>query len=396
VATPLNMGWTFIGLVIATLTWHFRTLQYRYFGWCVKCCQFSPKKSNNNIDDSRRPYVKRIKIEEELKRALESDESPTVLVFGGRGNGKSMVIQNLLAERNAVICVSAKSLDEITESICEKIHQFLPPKIPALVRALLASPIPAIIVISANFDTPGTTVRQLVQYAKTISFDYKDTGRQPRIIMEISNSRAAITGGLTEEEYRIKAVEVGPFSQEEALMFVTPLIPTTLRDLKRRTQLAEKIVNKYDLKAIWLIRICDKLKTIVSGDPKDFEQAIDDDWNEKVDNAETAWRMVRAYVVRETKDEWSQDEQTKAIRKLVKLLNKKRLVNANDALRALNNPRLSFRDLSEMNAVTDMRGHVFYIHPFLTTIGWNGKAAKQGANAWLAEENRTNNQDDDQ
>lgn len=391
VVKSLNMGWTFIGLVIATVMWHFRTLQYRYFGWCVKCCRLNLKKAN-------KPYVKRIKIEGELETALKSDESPTVLVFGGRGNGKSTILRNLLAKRNAVIWVSAsaESLDQITKFICAKIHKFLPPDLPSMQEALLASRIPAIIVISISFDTPGSTVRQLVQYAKTISFDNKETNRQPRIILEISNSRAAITGGLTEEEYRIEAVEVGPFSQEEALMLVSPMIPTTLRDERRRNQLAEKIVNEYDLKAVWLIRICDELKKIISGDPKDFEQAIDDYWNAKVHNAKVAWTMVRAYLIEKAQDEWSREEQTSAIKNLVTLLNKNPVVNVEDALHALNNDRLSFGDLSEMNAITDMRGHVFYIHPFQARIGWNGKAAKQGANAWLATENGTDNQDNDE
>mmetsp|Transcript_2416 Transcript_2416/g.5325 ORF Transcript_2416/g.5325 Transcript_2416/m.5325 type:complete len:352 (-) Transcript_2416:75-1130(-) len=335
----------------------------------------TPKKSSK--------YIQRKSVEDEFKAALKHHLSPTVLVFGGRGNGKSTVIRNVLAKHDAVIEINAKNLDEVTEAICREIHKSLPANVTSLKKALLASPVSATILVSVNFDTPGETLRQLVQYSKGISYDAAETHHQPRIILEISNSRAAIEGRLSEEEFRIKGVEVGPFSRGEALLFVTPRIPTCLEDERRRKQLAERIVEKYDLKPTWLQEVCENLNCITSGDVKDFENAIDNHWASKVADAELNWEDVCTYIMERTKDLLSDEDQAEVIKDLKKKLNSKTVVRWDEIRQVMNSKgpsKLLFSDFTKMNAKTEGTGHIFYIHPFKRHIGWNGKAAKQGAN----------------
>ena len=241
--------------------------------------------------------------------------------------------------------------------------------------------------ITVNYDALGASLRKLVQYSKGISYDECGEKWQPRVIVEFSNSRAAISGGLTSSEYRIEPVEVGQFSREEALSFVSVKMPTTLRDARRRRQLAENIVDQYDRKAVWLKDICERLKSITGGNPIDFENEIDNFWRAKVLDAQTCWETVQSKILEKLADitpgDMSEQEQKEVIRNLKNLLNDKPVVHVTDALGAINGDRMrrvTFADLSEANAASDMGGHIFYINPFAAKIGWNGKAAKRGAN----------------
>mmetsp|Transcript_52385 Transcript_52385/g.126785 ORF Transcript_52385/g.126785 Transcript_52385/m.126785 type:complete len:139 (-) Transcript_52385:1538-1954(-) len=124
---------------------------------------------------------------------------------------------------------------------------------------MLASPVRPSIVLSVDTMASGDVVFELVMMAKNWSYDNKGTGRQPRIIIDLSGSTAAATAGLNPALHRFIAINVGPFGREEAVSFVTPQIPKVLQDRRRREQIARYNVAKFDLTPTLLIAMSNEL-----------------------------------------------------------------------------------------------------------------------------------------
>lgn len=86
-----------------------------------------------------------------------------------------------------------------------------------------------VIVVSLEARCGGEALEGVVTTAKVLSYDNRHK-RHPRIVVDVSGSRAAIEAGVQLEKRRVIGVCVGHFTSEEASSYVKSRLPECFKD----------------------------------------------------------------------------------------------------------------------------------------------------------------------
>ena len=217
-------------------------------------------------------FVERPDLDREFTHALQAIESKTVLVYGIRGNGKTSLIFHALRKKRGVISVDLKKNghDDVQTEIVEQVASAIgfpfglflfKPDENFLADVFAACPVRPIVVMSMEAMASGAALHGVLVLCKSLSYNrFKvDNGQQGRFILDLSGSRDATEAGIDPMKSRVVPVHVGPFSPEEAKMYLTvsQRIPTSFKDVNRRVQLAELIRNQFDLNVLTLKTVCE-------------------------------------------------------------------------------------------------------------------------------------------
>jgi hypothetical protein len=128
----------------------------------------------------------------------------------------------------------------------------------------------------------------VVTTAKILSYDSTHR-RHPRIVVDISGSRAAIEAGAQLEKRRVIGVHVGHFLDPEALEFVSDRIPKSFVDPLRRQQIANLILEKFDWHVLTLKKVCRLLERSQPTDKDDAEALIREQFELEKKRALMGW-----------------------------------------------------------------------------------------------------------
>ena len=197
-------------------------------------------------------FVKRPSLEGELFAALKNADSPTVLVYGQRGSGKTAFIQFALNGRIGVLEINIdkkthdEAQDELISKVSKKVDFFGREKDQFFLEDVFAAClVPPIVVVTLEWKCKGEVLEGLLVMCKSLSYNNRFQ-RQPRFVIDLAGSRAAIDASINLRAARAVGVQVGHFSDPEALLYVTERMPESLKDPKRRESIARSVVQKFD------------------------------------------------------------------------------------------------------------------------------------------------------
>lgn len=340
-------------------------------------------------DSVKGDFVAREAEESMLWSAIyDNDLSLTVLVFGDRGCGKTSMIQHMLKNRRGVMTVKIKNDNRARDVVGEATQQL---HVLGNVqnRSFLEETFgwfswfpwvsQPILVCQLEERCSASALEDVLVMAKTLSYGNRGRGHA-RILVEISGSRAAIElGGSFLAERRVQGVRVGDFNREEALEFLKSRMPENFSDLNRRVQLAERIVDKIERRAIWLEEVAkllgDDLKKRIKNDEPigvgTAEQVIDSYFNRMVDRSFNGWTSFFSKVDEHVGIPVSASRQ----QELARVLLTKHKLTTNEFVSKLSDAnhlkRLTGENIRVFNAVTS--AHPFHIDPFEEEVQVGGK-----------------------
>ena len=334
--------------------------------------QVGPKEA---ISDGE--FVERATLEKELLEALNEKQSKTVLVFGNRGGGKTTLIRHALSGRRGVINVSLKKTDhdeaqdELIDKLSRRLHVFGTPESESFIERVFAwSPVSKpVVVVSLEAGCGGSALNGVITQAKIWSYEKRDDRGHPRIIVDISGSRAAIEAGLNLEARRVIGVHVGDFTPNEATDYLTPRMPASLDKLQRE-QLSRDIAEQFDLKVGELQDLCQSLIQTQPTDKKSAKNLLHQQFAKRVELADAGWRFFFRKL--EMDGEIPSDIEQSVARLMLE--GPQKCAKIIDILKQPGKPRLSPREIGLANA--DAGTHPLMIDPFGSTVCLSGKAVR--------------------
>eukprot|EP00529_Nitzschia_sp_RCC80_P021278 CAMPEP_0113469724 /NCGR_PEP_ID=MMETSP0014_2-20120614/16053_1 /TAXON_ID=2857 /ORGANISM="Nitzschia sp." /LENGTH=392 /DNA_ID=CAMNT_0000362223 /DNA_START=55 /DNA_END=1233 /DNA_ORIENTATION=- /assembly_acc=CAM_ASM_000159 len=241
------------------------TFGYRFVAVFVASCRLSLKRMPvTDIPDGS--FVKRPQLESKLLNALARKTSPTVLLYGPRGSGKTALIEHALKGRRGVLAIDIdkkshdEAQDEMITRISRKVDVFGREQDQDFLEDVFSKcVVPPVVVITLEAKCKGEVLEGVLVMCKTLSYN-KRYQRQPRFIVDLSGSRAAIDASINLEGLRAVGVSVGHFSPSESLLYATERMPLSLRDPRRRESVASSVVGKFDGHVLTLFKVCEALR----------------------------------------------------------------------------------------------------------------------------------------
>lgn len=278
-----------------------------------------------------------------------------------------------------MINVSLKKSDhdeaqvELIEKLSRKLHVFETPKSENFVERVFAwSPVSKpVVVVSLEAGCGGSALNGLITQAKILSYE-KRGKRHPRIIVDISGSRAAIEASLNLEARRVIGVHVGDFTPQEAKDYLTPRMPTSFADKLRMEQFSSEIVEKFDLKVGELQDLCESLIQAQPTDEKSMKNLLNQQFAKRVELADAGWRFFFRKLETEMDGEIPRDIEQRVARLMLE--GPLKCAKIVDTLKQEGKPRFSPREIGLANA--DAGTHPLIIDPFGSTVCLSGKAVR--------------------
>lgn len=327
-------------------------------------------------------FVERPKLKEAILKAASSRFSETVLIYGERGGGKTTLIQHAFKNRRGVMTISIgaptqkEAQDEMIEEISSKLHIFNTPQKRNFIEQVFAMGFTSepIVVVSLEAKCGGDTLEGVVTLSKILSYEnrYKT---HPRIVIDISGSRAAIESGLQFYKHRVIGVHVGPFLEQEALSYVTDRMPMSFEDPLRRQAIASLVLEKFDWHVIKLQNICALLEAAQPTDPKEVEALVDRQIRLDKESAWAGWMSFRKNLEAMANNLISEECWEKVAVLLLEEEQQARVIIDRlhaEILQEKTSKRLTPRDIGLANA--DASHRPLIVDPFKTTVLLVGKA----------------------
>jgi energy-coupling factor transporter ATP-binding protein EcfA2 len=352
-------------------------LGYRWFGVHVAACRLWMRRIDK-LAVSDGEYVKRPAVEALFTAALKSEDHETVLLYGQRGSGKTSFIRSALNGRRGVISIriSKKTNDEVTkefiEEVSNKVDFFGSAQNRTFVEDVFsACPVRPVVVVSLEAKTTGEVLEAVLIMCKILSYDMPKKG-SPRMIVDISSSRAAIDATMKLEDLRVIGVHVGHFSPPEALLYASERMPASLIDTRRREKIARSVAAKFDGRVLTLKKVC---LAIRKGDPTDVD-IIDgriEAEREKVEKKALAgWDIFKEKLAVKLDNDYDVNAVEEVVRLLLQGPQDSSTIIDLLSRKSGDVQRLTRRDIGLFNA--DAGSPPFNIDPFETVLSLSGKA----------------------
>lgn len=215
----------------------------------------------------------------------------------------------------------------------------------------------------------GEALEGVITTAKVLSYDNRHKGH-PRIVIDISGSRAAIEAGVQFEKRRVIGVHVGLFEEDEALDYVKERMPRSFKDELRRKQIAEKIVKKFDCHVLTLKKICKLLNKAQPSTEAEADSTLEKLFDLEVERALHGWRSFCKNVETELEETLSLECWRSVIKSLLEGSQKSNTIIGILEKHATKK-KLVERDIGLANA--DASYHPLAIDPFQPTLSFSGK-----------------------
>jgi hypothetical protein len=262
------------------------------------------KQVTNKTPDGN--FVKRLELDQNLKVALKTIDSRTVLVYGATGSGKSSQIRETLKGRRGVIYVeiNQRGHNEAQKELVELVSFAIgfpfglfkvKPNDMFLANVFAACSVRPIIIISMESVTSGDALNGVLVMCKSLSYNRhpQDKGQQARFIVDLSSSRAATAAGIDPVKARIVPVHVGEFLKEEATSYVSSRMPNTFEAPLTGDEVAELVVRTFDPNVLTLQSVCKALREERPTDIVVVHETINKIQTVQKDAAEDAWNRFQ-------------------------------------------------------------------------------------------------------
>lgn len=355
---------------------------------------------NRAKDDSLKGfYVSRQDLNPDIKAALETDDFRTVLVYGAKGSGKSTLITKHLQLKWAVIQVNylpTDNLDTIADKIAKSCGityiRMSPVSYITVMRilswSLFCTPT---IIFNVNENATKSTVDSALGAAKTLSYDQKSI-YAPRIIVDMSLSRPAISANVSIEGNRIVPVKVGEFTRQQASSFLDHYLPNKLDEIKVQGRknnnnneetlkdVSREIILGYeDLNPEFLKNICVDLAKNLCPDEEAARKIIQKTISKKKSGFSLAWKTFSKLLSVELKKNLSADEVSGRLTTMVEEFVTKKCVSFLKICTFLDKEgsivsSVTFEEFALWNSISGSP-HLFDVDPFSVDIGVNGPLA---------------------
>ena len=325
------------------------------------------------------PFVRRPSLEGELSAALKNEDSPTVLVYGPRGSGKTSFIHFALDGRAGVLAIDIykkthdEAQDELISNVSKEVDMFSREQDQYFLRDVFAAcPVPPVVVVTLEAKCKGEVLEGVLVMCKSLSYN-KRFQRQPRFIIDLSGSRAAIEASIRLEDLRAVGVQVGHFSDPEALLYVTDRLPGSLKDPQHRDSLARSVVQDFDGRVLTLKKVCEAIRKEHPTDISIVEATIENEKRKEEKWAARGWWSFCSSLAEKFGAPVSNENLKQAVERL--------LEGPQDKLQIIGilskgskDIVLSERDIGLFNA--DAGYHPLAFDPFESTISLSGSAIK--------------------
>ena len=362
----------FAALLVIVTTLH-RWIAVHTASWCLSLKRIEEVV----IDDGE--FVKRPTLQGILSTALRETGSKTVLLYGQRGSGKTSFIRYALKGRRGVLSIqiTKKTHDEASKELIEKMSSQVhllgtQQDLVFMEDVFAACRVPPIIVITMDARCKGEVLEAVLILCKSLSYENSfRRGKQPRFLVDISFSRAAIDASSNLEDLRVVGIQVGNFPQDEALLYATERMPASLKDRRRRHEIAMSVVEKFDCRVYTLQKVCKALRNGHPTDVSTVAATIERELRKEQQWAARGWYSFCCSL----SVKFGTPVSNKNLKQVVELL----LEGPQNKLTVIgilslgsNDVMLTERELGLFNA--DAGFHPFNIDPFESTLSLSGTA----------------------
>ena len=322
-------------------------------------------------------FVERQEERKTFLATVNGEDKDTVFVYGPRGSGKTSLIQHALQGRNGVFEIKIQTttgneaLTEFIEEVSKQVDFFGNPQDRAFVEDVFAAcRVRPIVVVDLERKCSAEVLEAVLTACKVLSYDNRKK-KAAKLVVALSGSRAAVESTMDLVKLRCVGVHIGFFQKAEALKYTTDRVPTSFRDPKRRDEIAELVVNEFDLLVLDLQKVCKYLRDGKHGDVDDVKKRIEDRRKLQEANAQNGWKDFCNSLAEALKSDYD----AKAVKEMALELLKGPQLNIDivDLLsRKSGGVPLTSTHIALFNA--DARFHPLYIDPFSPTVSLNGKA----------------------
>ena len=321
-------------------------------------------------------FVERKELQKEFLKAISSADSETVLVYGERDGGKTSLVRHALKNRRAVISVLIQDIthkgaqDEMIEKLSRELNVFKVSQSSKYVEDVFSwCRVQPVVVISLEAKCGGDALDGIITASKILSYENRYKGH-PRIVVDMSGSRAAIEAGIQLTKRRVIGVHVGFFSRDEALSYVKERVPKSFKDPLRRQDIAQSIVDKFDCHVLKLKRLCELLETKQPSEKSEALEILLEQFCLEMRQALGGWDSFCQNVETGIDSSLSDDCWRKVVHLLLKGRQEARTIT--DILKKESPKRITQKDIGLANA--DAPYHPLSMDPFGTTLSLAGKA----------------------